>query len=639
MHAAPPRRFARALLGLIASVALLRPAAADVPLFPIDQLTPGMKGVAVTVLQGTRPDSLPVEVVGVYPGYSPGSHVVLVRGQGRLAELGIAQGMSGSPVFIDGRLVGALAFAFSGAREAIGGVTPFGEMVQDLTPYFAGAPAPGATGTHAAGGGLRPDLPAFPEWRDRCAKGEFALRRPPAMAPGGGAAAGLVPIGLPVALEGPGGGPASLLESVLRRAGLTPVPGGGSGEGSGPGMKGIAGLGPGPASAPVAGGSEAPGPALRLSPGDAAAVTLVSGDMTAAAIGTVTWVDGDRVYAFGHPFLFSGATWLPFARARIAAVIPTLDVSFKVGTPTEEIGVLVGDKRTGVAARLGGRAERVSLDITIEDAGQGGGTESHHYSIAKHEFLTPVLMAGAAASALTSERFALGLATLRAEIAIELEDGRTLARRDIFRTINPGLTAAGEALAPATYLIDNAFASLPVRAVRLKLALEPTIRAEQIEGIRALKLEVRPGETLPLEIRLREFRGATRARRVDLEIPAGVAAQDLLVLAGSPTAFYEWDQDRAPDKYRPRSLDDLVRLIETYPSEESLIVRLYGPSRGVVHRGHELPSLPRSKWHALSTGSTGGETTVVSGAILSETVVMTGSVVLGGTYVRVRVAP
>jgi len=641
MQTAPLRRFTLSCLGLVALVALARPVAADVRVYPVDQLTPGQKGVAITVLQGTQPDSLPVEVVGVYPGYSPGSRVVLVRGQGRLAELGIAQGMSGSPVFVDGQLVGALAFAFSGAREAIGGVTPFGEMLQDLTPYFANASAGDASAILAAAAWSEPDLPSFPEWRARCARGEFGLPEPRSIPRPPDAAAGLVPIGLPVALDGFGGSPPSWWETALRRAGLTPVPNAGFTAGisaiSAPGRVGSAAPGMMAASGSAAGGTEAPGPGPQMRPGDAAAVTLVSGDMSAAAIGTVTWVDGDRVYAFGHPFLFSGSSWLPFSRARIAAIIPTLDVSFKVGTPTEEIGVAVGDKRTGVAARLGGRAERVSLDVTIEDADQPGSSESYHYSVAKHEFLTPVLMAGAAASALTGERFAMGLGTLRAEIAIDLEDGRTITRQDIFRTTNPGLTVAGEALAPATYLMGSAFAPLPIEAVRLKLALESVLRVEEIEGIRALKLEVRPGETLPVEIRLREFRGPTRVRRVSLEVPAGTPTQDLLVLAGSPTAFYEWDQERAPEKYRPRNLDDLVRLIETYPTEESLIVRLYGPSRGVVHRGHELPSLPRSKWHALSASSTGGETAVVSGAILDETVVMTGSVVMGGTYVRVRV--
>jgi hypothetical protein len=501
-------------------------------------------------------------------------------------------------------------------------VTPFGEMTQDLTPYFGNAPARGADEILSPAIGLRPDLPSFPEWRDRCARGEFGWPGPQGAGPAVGGVAGLVPIGLPVAIDGLGSGLPGWLESGMRRAGLTPVPSVGLALSSGE---------------PDARAGEGEGAAPRLLPGDAAAVDLVSGDMSAAAIGTVTWVEGDRVYAFGHPFLFSGATLLPFSRARIAAIIPTLDVSFKVGTPTEEIGVLVGDKRTGVAARLGGRAERVDLDVTIEDSNRPGAAETRHYHIAKHELLTPVLMAGAAASALTSASFALGMGTVHAEIAVDLDDGRTVTRRDIFRTINPGMTVAGEVLAPATYLLESTFARFPIKAVRLKLAVEPVVRAEQIEGIRALKLEVRPGEPLPIEIRLREHMGQTRVRHVTLTVPAGIAPQELVVMAGSPTAFYEWDQDRAPDKYRPQTLDDLVRLIETYPSEESLIVRLYGPSRGVVHRGRELASLPPSKWHALSASSTGGETTAVSGTVLSEVVEMTGNVVIGGTFVRVRV--
>ncbi len=627
-----PRRAAgRAVFGRLAATALLVALGwavpgvrADVPEFPLERLVPGMRGVVVTVLQGSTPDTLPVEVVGTYPGYSPRSQVVLVRGQERLAELGIAHGMSGSPVYVDGQLVGALAFAFSGAREPIAGVTPIGEMVRDLTPYFAAGARRDLDATPGAPRPLRPDLPSFPEWRARCARGEFGTLDAASIQGMGDAPTGLVPIGLPVAVDGLGPAVPAWLEAAMRRVGLTPVSRGGAA----------------PAAGASAGGPQEPaGSAATIRPGESAAVTLVSGDMSAAAIGTVTWVEGDRVYAFGHPFLFTGETQLPFARARIAAVIPTLDVSFKIGTPGEEIGVLVGDKRTGVAAKLGSeRAARVSLDVSIAEPGGADEFRTYHYEVARHEQLTSVLLAGAAASALAGERYGQGTSTLQAQTAVDLADGRRLERRDIFLTLNPSLTVAGEVLAPATYLLESAFERYPVKGVHVKLALESQLRAEQIEGVRVLAAQVRPGEDLPVEVRVREYLGQWRTRRVTLHVPAEVPARDLLVLAGSPTAYYEWDQDRAPDKYRPQTLDDLVRLIETYPTEESLIVRLYGPSRGVVHRGHELSSLPPSKWHALSAGTTGGETTAVSGVVLDECVVLTGSVVLGGTYVQVRVS-
>jgi hypothetical protein len=154
---------------------------------------------------------------------------------------------------------------------------------------------------------------------------------------------------------------------------------------------------------------------------------------------------------------------------------------------------------------------------------------------------------------------------------------------------------------------------------------------------RAASDQVRPGQEVPVEIRLREYQGGERVRSIVLKVPESVRGDELLVLAGSPQAFFEWDQDRAPEKYRPRDLDDLVRLIQTYPPESQLIVRLYGASRGVVHRGRELSSLPPSKWRALSGAPSGGVTVAVHGVILDEVVVETGSVVLGGTSVQLQI--
>ncbi len=619
------------LAALILSGGLLaeEPARAQIPVFPIDKVRPGLRGTALTVLEGTEPDSLPVEVIGVYPGNSPGSHIILVRGHGELTRTGIAHGMSGSPVFVNGKLVGALAFSFPGAKEAIGGVIPFAEMKTALEDAFVASGQPRGTSAGEMGGGIRLDLCPFPEWRDLCGQSRQAPASPGSGARGQELPVGLSRIGLPVLIDGGPAAAMETLEPILRAAGLHPLPCGTVSSQAALRSRGEAETPP----------SESPGgqgeqPELR--PGDALGINLISGDMNIAAIGTVTWVEGDNVYALGHPFLFSGSTEMPVSKARIHTIVPTLSMSFKVGTPLQEVGALVADKRTGVAAVLGRHANQIPLDVTIQAADPAGGAEEFHFRVARHELLTPSLLSAAIGLVLIDREYALGLSTLAAEIAIGLEDGRTLRRRDLFRTLRPAQTIAAEVMAPVNYLIAGTFSTFPVRSVSVKLRLVPALLAAEVERIQVPKNSVRPGEKLPVEIRLRQHRRGDEIRNVVLQVPEAIRGEELLILAGCARSFFEWDKDRAPGKYRPRSLDDLVRLMEEYPSDESLIVRLYGPSRGVVLRGREIPSLPLSKWQALSKTSTGGATAPVGGVILDEVILETGEVILGGTSVRIR---
>jgi hypothetical protein len=619
------------------------------PAFPLDEIEPGLRGYALTVLQGTEPDTLPIEVIGMAPGRSPGSHLILVRGHGKLEETGIAAGMSGSPVFIGERLLGALAFAFVGAKVPIAGVTPFVEMEAALEGYF-GAQAQSGTTRGIGGSNFRPDLPAFPEWRRMCSEGVAfcapsagQMQTPPQ---------GFAHIGLPVLVDAGGGGATDALLPALEAVGLAPVLHASLPIASSPAAVASAhkvsgrrltsseAAGSRAAAHEASGGTTSAAPAAGLTPlrpGDTLTVDLIAGDMRMSAIGTVTWVDGQNVLAFGHPFMFAGAVELPVSRGRVHTIVPTRSVSFKIGSAVNEVGALIGDKRTGVGVILGHRAPRVPLDLTLRNVGPEGEEKHYHFDIARHELMTGLLLSTAVGSALTDQEYALGLSTLASEIAIELDDGRVVRRNDLFRTLSPAQTIAAEVMAPVTYLIAGTYATFPVRAVRVDLELTPELLAAQIERVRVPKTKVRAGDTLPVEIGLRQHRRGYETHKVTLQVPATVRGTQLQVRVGSAQAFYEWDKERAPDKHRPRTLDDLARLIETYPTDESLIVRLYAPSRGIVIRGREVPSLPLSKWRTLSESATGGDASPVGGLILDEVVLELGEVVLGGSMISLQV--
>ncbi len=610
------------LVGCFWSLPSVRCQAEAVQVMPLSEVKPGMTGITLTVLSGTEPDSLPIKVLSVMPANSPGRHTIIVQGYGELSHTGIASGMSGSPVYVEGKLIGALAFAFNGAIEAIGGVTPFEEMAYALDEYLARSATPRSTAPETGSGSFQP-LISFPEWRSMSANGQTPTRSlrqtldniSPEPAENRGDIPELMPIRLPLRLEN--GSPA-ILSALQRQLGLV-------------GLQTVPALSEGGTGSTVEVSDEI------LKPGDAMSVNLITGDMAAAVIGTVTWVDDDKVIAFGHPFMATGTSDLPIGRAWIHAVIPNRNVSFKLGSPINELGSLIADREPGVAARMGIRAPTIPLDLVLTTSEPGNWQKSFHFDVARDVVLTPTLLAAAVSSAMSEQAFSLGLSTLKSRVDIILDSGETVSRDDLFRTLNPPQTIAAQVLAGVNYLISSNFRSFPVKSISIQLDLKPQLDVSEIDRLHVDRLQYRPGETIKVDINLRRHLGEFYSKKVELKVPENVLGTELMVMVGSANAFHIWDQERAPEKYRPRSFDDLVRLIEEYPSDEDLIIRLFGAARGVVMRGQEISSLPLSKWRVLNSGVAGGVILPTGGIILDEVIIKTGEVVLGGNYVRVEI--
>ncbi|MFH1144831.1 MAG: SpoIVB peptidase S55 domain-containing protein [Candidatus Eisenbacteria bacterium] len=607
------------------------PAAAldsQTPIFPLAEVRPGLRAIALTVLEGTEPDTVALEILGVVENTAPGSHLILVRGLDKPFErIGIAAGMSGSPIYVEGRLLGALAFSFVAATEPLGGATPIEEMLARLGDTFEAAEHPIGTEVRGSLGSL--DLPAYPVWRDQwvgnvaCA-GAISQAGVPHDLP-----AGLEPIGMPLFFGGALGGRVRRDISGWRALGLDAVAAGEAWSAV------AAGLGDSRAeAAETTAGAGADGRGT-LKPGDAFGIRLIGGDMEMAAIGTVTWIEGDRLLALGHPFFETAPAEFPVSRARIHTIIPTRGVSFKVGSPLEEVGRLIGDRRCGVSALLGRRARLIPFTVRVRSDGRAQADE-YRFDVARNDMLTPGLLYMALQAALTGDIHGSGPATLEAELQVNLEDGRVLRRRDLFVTLDPGQSAAN-VLAPVAYLAGSSLAPFSIQSVSVQVESRTEVRTARVEAVHVPWNKVRPGAAVAVDIVLRHQEGERETRRVVLHVPESFRGDRIQVMAGSADAFFEWDQERAPQKYAPRDFDQLIDLLENYPSSESLIVRLYGASRGVVHRGRELASLPLSKWQALRGGTTGGDTWSVGGLVVDEQIIATGEVVQGGQMVELQV--
>lgn len=676
------------LFGLLGSSVLAGASlAGSQEIMPIDEVRPGMKGVGRTVFQGDSISEFDLEIVAVLKNSRAKGDIILFRGRDPVLDhAGIIAGMSGSPVYIDGRLVGAVSYAYPYSKDPIGGITPIGEML-DLLDLPAGRPAEEVQDSETQGGGGRAGRPASAissaAASASAAGGASAAARASAAADGGSAegfgrawnqflglrpapagsgpedgsaawsrsdrgggapsygsdrppdpgapAPGMEALAVPLSLSGWAAPLQASMVRELRSFGFvsSPVAGGGSG---GYGEESA------DANASAGTGAGAEGSADRgapFEPGSAIGVSLIRGDANLAAIGTVTYVEGNQVLAFGHPMIQSGPIGLPMTKAWIHTVMPNLEVSYKLGASTRMVGALWEDRRPGVAGAIGEVPNMLPVRITLTSPGSPD--RDFNYQVVRHPALTPLFLPWTVANSYLSAGWAQGDATARSEVTIHFNGGRQVRRVEHFSTDSPGTTFGGEITLPASVLLLNPFEVAHLDSVEVNLSYERKNTRAVITSLRSYPSRVAVGDTLRLQVTLEPHRAAPEMRSVEIPIPGGWAGKRLLVTASGSTEAMESDRDRAPDKYSPRSLTELKDLIEEIPNESDLIVRVVSRDPGHLIEGRELPGLPPSL--AVAGAERGGRAVVRStqSSILDERKTETSWILSGRESVEVEV--
>lgn len=592
----------RAALAVLASVALAPTAASAQAILPLDEVRAGMTGEGRTVFAGDRIETFGVEILGVLRNPFPGRSIVLARlSGGPLEHTGVMQGMSGSPVYVEGRLVGAVAYAFPFSRDPICGITPFEEMLR-FTEAPVGNPASGAADA-AAGRGLAPVLRFSPEGVPSLPGGSAA----PALA-GAGAPA---PILSPVSVSGLDPAVAGVIAPVFRQLGMEIAPGGVS-------VGGSLTTGGGPQDGEPAGepAGEPPAPV----PGSPIGATLIGGDLVMMASGTVTHVDEatGEVFAFGHPFTGLGTLAVPMQEARVEAAVASLANSFKLTSAGRPLGVWRQDRATGVRGELGARAPLVPLELTV--GGSRGARRTYRLELVDHDLLTPLLAFSGLMSALAQEERLSGPQTMRLEARLGVAGGRTLALEDVFASGASGSLQQAAALvaAPIALLLGNPLERIPVRRVEVEVSATETARTAALTRAWIESARVRPGETVTLQVATRDYRGEERVKELAVPIPASAAGQRLELLVGDSRAAAAADRAEGAGS-APRRVEQIFRVISRHRRQSRLYVRLAGTGRtAAVVGGEYLPSLPPSVRSVLSRDSSGGFTRSLSSSVLWE---------------------
>jgi hypothetical protein len=572
-----PGRLLPLLLCLAATLCLPLPASAadSTGILPFKDVSPGMKGVGRTVFKGTTVEEFSVEIIGTMENVLPKKNLILARlDGGPLRDTGIMEGMSGSPVYIDGKLVGAVAYSWGFAKEPICGITPIEEMLAifdkglDLPaapPSGAPAPGPASPGTPRSGPPAPVSLLFYP---DRMV--DFLRNWPRSILPSP-ASAGVRPLRPTLAFSGYDTSVAREWFAGFESMSLSPV---------------MAGS---PGSLPAGEARD-----TSLSAGSAFGVALVRGDLDITAVGTVTYVDGDKVLGFGHPMLAMGATAMPMTRAWVHGSFPSLMSSFKLASPLNEIGAITQDRFPGVAGRKGASVKMVP--VRIEMKRPDGTPRSFRFDIVPDPLLTPGLLHVSLLSLLSGEEKSVGEASLRLREGsrIQLDGGLDVKLENLFSGEMSPMYASGTVAFMTYLLLNNEDRPARIEGINLFLDYEDQRRLARVERIRLERSTARPGETVNMQVDLQPYRAEPITVEIPLKIPEEAAEGKTLLQVGDSLTLSRMEAMGGSPYFVPRSLEHLVWLLNHLRSNSKVYATLIRPDTGAFMDGQRLPNLPPS---------------------------------------------
>lgn len=562
-------------------------------IFPLKDIRPGQHGIGKTVFSGNRIEEFQVDVLGVLENIAPKQSIILARlSGGPLEKTGVLQGMSGSPVYIDGRLVGAVALAFSFAKEPIAGIRP----IEDMLPL--GAPV------------AREDRASNPV--HRASYGELswpdATPKP--------TNSDLIEIATPISMTGFTAGTLEHFSKDMRKFGWEPRQGLSSGGNIPPKL----------------------GNPSQLHPGDMISVQLLSGDYSVGADGTVTEIDGKRLFAFGHRFLAVGGTELPFARASVITVLANVQASFKISSALEWMGSIVEDRSTSVYGELGRRASTIPVNIELHGARHS--PFFYHMQLVNDRILSPFILQMAIFNSIDATERTLGTGSFALHGEIRFEQGVPPLKLDNTYAGDFGVAqqASLGVASPLSYLMTSGFDSLKVKDVNLIIDVSEKKKVLQVDQVAVSKKETHPGDTIELAITLAGENGVELLRTAHYMVPVGASAGTLQFTVADATSanITEFQQSIG---VQPKSSSQVISLLNGLRPNNYAYVRVWRTDAAFTVQGTDLPDPPPSIALLLAKSQATPQTSWYGrGSTVAQIQIDTGDgVVTGSKTVQVEV--
>ena len=538
----------------------------------------GMRGVAKTVFRGNAPEEFGVEILGVLPGaIGPQQDLIIGRllGGSPAERTAVFAGMSGSPVYIDGRLIGAVSYSFPFSKEPICGITPIEQMVSIFEKSQS-------TKISAA----EPRALSFAE----LASAEW---RPNQIAPASAASVNtgsklasvtggsFQPIATPLTFSGISQGVLDQFAPQLLSAGLLPVA--------------------------SAGGAAAITPMKTadtntLVGGSSVTMELARGDYSIAAAGTVTLRDGNKIYAFGHPFLALGTSDLPMSESHVVAVVPSMNNSFKLAVPDAMVGAMTQDRATGVFGQLGHAPKMIPVKVNLETS--RGQQKTLNFEVVNDDFLTPLLLNISIYNSLLANERALGDSTieLTGEIAIKGNEAIKLGRRLVGG--QSAQLAAGAVAVPVSALMRSRFDDLSISGITLNLRSFDGSKSAQLERLSVDKTQVKAGETIEVQAFVRTTGGRVFVERIPVTVPADTPVGALSIVIGDGGVI---QREAAIQQFVPKSIGEMISTMNKLKMPDRLYLQAARKTTGALIGVSEMPNLPPSVLATLNNDrSVGG---------------------------------
>ncbi len=538
-------------------------------IMPLSEVRVGQTGVGYTVVRGTEPEEFRVEVLGILKDSFPGLDLIVGRLNGLgLEQSGVVAGMSGSPVYVGGRLVGAVAYRLVDfGYEAIAGIVPIEAMLE-------------------LGDRETPDSLDAGDVGELLDAASLLLRgdgEPPSLTFAAGAAppGGIQRIATPLGLSGFDPRLAARMGPLFAQLGWAPM---------------AAGTG---------------GAALQelsgLVPGGAVAVQLVRGDMNITATGTITHVEGDRVFAFGHPFMQGGGVGFPMVAAEVITVLSSQAASTKLtAVGSEVIGAVTQDRLPGIMGVLGQVPAMIPVSLQLGGASSG---KQISFEVVDDPVLTPLYLFFGLMNVVQGFEDAYGEGTIDFRARMRLGTGREdVELRGLFASRSQAVVSVAGWLSSLFGAVQsNAFEPVHVEGIEAEAVFMDGVRTAEVQRLWYAQREVRAGETVRLRAVLRQHRGEPLTREIDVPIPADTPAGTLRITVGAAAAYLTELEAAGAGGSEPTNLADLVQRLNAAPRGDVLYVVATAAAAGATVSGAPMPTLPPSVMEMLASGASTGD--------------------------------
>jgi hypothetical protein len=381
-----------------------------------------------------------------------------------------------------------------------------------------------------------------------------------------------------------------------------------------------------------AAGHEQKGGAIE--PGAVLGVRLAGGDVDMTAIGTVTWVDGDKVHGWGHPFFQMGDVEMPLVTGYIHAVVPSEMISFKLGSSADVVGTITNDRRSGIAGRLGVMPRLTQVAMTVRESGD---TEHYHYEVVRDRNLTPVLVGLVSSNSISAREAGVGPETVHFKQHLVLDDGRETTLDTVFagdQLLSQTVDLLSQA---ASVIVSNPFEDVAIDRIDADVSYEPGVQATFLRSATLDDNSPEPGDELRGSYVLRDYRGAESTHRFRIQLPENAREGRYLLLVADASTAERYEAERDPRAYQPRSLDELLQRIDHLKRTDALHIQLYRQSKGVLLDGRPLADLPPSRLAVMRAPSRSGNEAVLPAEIVYQEQVPLGKFVQGAQTILFEV--